>query len=480
MIHSLKYAYFIGIGGIGMSAIARYFHTLGIAVYGYDKTPTALTDALTQEGIHIHFDDNVSHINEALKQAPKETVLIVITPAIPQGHEEYNYFKAQQFTIKKRSEVLGMITQSRFTAAVAGTHGKTTTSSMLTHMLKHAGYDVTAFLGGIAKNYNTNFLAGNELKKQQLVSDNTLLNTHVSAPVVVEADEYDRSFLTLHPNIAIVTSVDSDHLDIYGDENSLRESFSLFTAQVKPQGALISKAGLPYQISCEAQVKVYTYAVEKEADFYAHNIHIDNGNYIFNLSSCIENISHIQLGLPGMHNVENSVAAIAAAQLMGVSANQIKQSLQHFSGVNRRFDYRIKTTDLVYIDDYAHHPEEIKAFLHSVKQLYPNKKITGIFQPHLYSRTRDFAAGFSESLSLLDEVILMEIYPARELPISGVNAQMLMPAIECPKKQILHAAEILDYLKQNRPEVLVTIGAGDIDKLVEPIENLLHHANFAE
>ena len=476
MIHHLKYAYFIGIGGIGMSAIARYFHSIGIAVSGYDKTPTSLTDSLIKEGIQVHFDDNVDSISNDLIQGNKNEVLIVVTPAIPANHSEYNYFKAQQFTIKKRAEVLGMITQSTFNAAVAGTHGKTTTSCMLTHILKHSGYDVTAFLGGISKNYNTNFIAGNQINSGVINHLSDQESAHTLAPVVVEADEYDRSFLTLHPDIAIVTSVDSDHLDIYGNANSLKESFGLFTAQVKSKGSLITKAGLSYQPICTNDVQIYHYAVNQLADFSATEIKIVDGTYTFKLNSCIENIDHIELGLPGLHNVENSVAAIAAAQIMGVSASHIQQSLASFTGVNRRFDIRFKTTNFVYIDDYAHHPEEIKAFVNSVKQLFPNKRITGIFQPHLFSRTRDFAAGFSESLSLLDEVILMEIYPARELPISGVSSEMLMKDIDCNKKQLLNASEILEYLKLHQPEVLVTIGAGDIDKLVEPIENLFTHA----
>lgn len=479
MISNFKQAYFIGIGGIGMSAIARYFNAIGIIVSGYDKTPTLLTDTLMKEGIKIHFEDDLKLIDEALWSEKKSDVLIVITPAIPKNHTEYIYFLENDYEIKKRSEVLGMITASTYTAAVAGTHGKTTTSTILTHILKSSGYDVTAFLGGIAKNYNNNFIAGNDItdEKQQ---QGMKFRMDVLTPTVVEADEYDRSFLTLHPDVAIVTSVDADHLDIYGDDSQLKESFKLFTSQIKSRGALITKQGLKYQLAQASDVKVYHYALEEHSDFYAYEIKIESGKYKFNFNSCIEHINDICLGLPGLHNVENAVAAIAAAQIMGVLPLEIKKALKSFEGVNRRFDYRINRDDFVYIDDYAHHPEEIKACVKSVKQLFPNKKITGIFQPHLYSRTRDFAAGFSESLSLLDEVILMDIYPARELPIAGINSAMLLETITCKQKQILNAQQILDYLLLNKPEVLITIGAGDIDQLVAPIEKLFNQAKTNE
>lgn len=463
-----------------MSAIARYFNAIGITVFGYDKTPTALTDSLVKEGIKIHFEDDVNVVKHLLDGLSKKEILIVITPAIPKNHTEYNYFKNNDFEIKKRSEVLGMITQSTYTAAVAGTHGKTTTSTILTHLLKSSGYDVTAFLGGIAKNYNNNFIAGSEVERDIIENSSLKFKMDVLSPTVVEADEYDRSFLTLHPDVAIVTSVDPDHLDIYGNDEQLKESFKLFTSQVKPRGVLISKLGLNYQLANKADVKVYQYALEAQADFFAYDIKIEEGKYKFSINSCIENINDICFGLPGLHNVENAVSAIAAAQIMGVLPIDIKKALKNFTGVNRRFDYRINSEEFVYIDDYAHHPEEIKACVNSIKQLYPAKKITGIFQPHLYSRTRDFAKGFSESLSLLDEVILMEIYPARELPIEGVNSAMLLNDITCKQKQILQTSQILDYLKLHQPEVLVTIGAGDIDQLVSPIENLFKHAKANE
>ncbi len=471
MIHQIKQAYFIGIGGIGMSAIARYFNTIGIVVSGYDKTPTSLTDALIKEGISIHFEDDVKLIDPSFFEQAKNNVLVVITPAIPKNHKELNFFEKNNYELKKRAEVLGMITASTYTAAVAGTHGKTTTSTILTHILKSSGYDVTAFLGGIAKNYNNNFIAGSDVINETK-DTKPKFKMDVLSPTVVEADEYDRSFLTLHPDVAIVTSVDADHLDIYGDDSQLKESFKLFTSLIKSKGTLISKLGLKYQHALSSDVRIFKYALEEQTDFFAYNIRIVEGKYLFNVISSIENINDISFGLPGLHNVENAIAAIAAAQIMGVLPIDIRKALKSFTGVNRRFDYRVNTSDLVYIDDYAHHPEEIKACLNSIRQLYPNKKITGIFQPHLYSRTRDFAEGFSSSLSLLDEVILMEIYPARELPIPGVSSTMLLNNITCKQKQILNANEILAYLRDRRPEVLVTIGAGDIDQLVAPIEEL--------
>lgn len=479
MINNIKQAYFIGIGGIGMSAIARYFNTIGITVSGYDKTPTSLTNKLIEEGIAIHFEENIDLISASFFKESKDEVLIVVTPAVPKHHKEYIYFESNGYSIKKRAEVLGMITANTYTAGVAGTHGKTTTSCMLTHILKSSSYDVTAFLGGISKNYNNNFIAGNDYKSEQ-DAQRVKFKMDVLSPTVVEADEYDRSFLTLHPDVAIVTSVDADHLDIYGDDQHLKESFQLFTSQVKSRGALISKQGLKYQKQQAADVTVYSYALQEQADFYASEIKIEAGKYRFNLNSSIENIKDIYLGLPGLHNVENAVAAIAAAQIMGVLPLDIKKALKSFAGINRRFDYRINTAEFVYIDDYAHHPEEIKACVNSIKQLYPNKKITGIFQPHLYSRTRDFASGFSSSLSLLDEVILMDIYPARELPIPGITSAILLNEITCSNKQILNTDAILSYLALNQPQVLVTIGAGDIDQLVAPIEKLFNHVKTNE
>ncbi len=475
MFNSIKIAYFLGIGGIGMSAIARFLNTMGIAVYGYDRTPTALTNELINEGITIHFDDDVALIPNAVLEAQRDELLIIVTPAIPHDHKEYNYFKAQQYIIKKRAEVLGQITRVAYSAAVAGTHGKTTTSTLLTHILKHSGYDVTAFLGGVAKNYNSNHIVShsNQWKNKDCTSYNTKVD--VLLPIVVEADEYDRSFLTLFPDIAIITSVDPDHLDIYGDDSHLKESFTLFTKQIKENGTLISKKGLQFAPELKPNVQAYHYALNTECDFYAANIRIEQGKYKFDIKSSIENINNVCLGLPGLHNVENAIAAVAAAQIMGVLPFSIKEALESFQGVHRRFDYIINTPNLVYIDDYAHHPEEIKACVHSLKELFPLKKITGIFQPHLYSRTRDFATEFSESLSLLDEVILMDIYPARELPIEGVSSAMLLNNITSPEKSLMGRDQILELFKNKKPEVLVTIGAGDIDQMVETLEKVLTH-----
>lgn len=456
--NKIKSIYFLGIGGIGMSALARYFKTLNKNVCGYDKTPTALTDALLEEGIKVNFNDDISFFKAVVKEQ-KDEVLIVLTPAIPKDHSEYNYFLKEGYTLIKRSEVLGLITQNTYTLAVAGTHGKTTTSSILAHILKSANKDCSAFLGGITRNYNSNFLLSSN--KDRL------------GPTVVEADEYDRSFLTLHPDISIVTSVDADHLDIYSEHKYLKESFELFANQTKANGYFISKKGLDFELPKGDHIKNYSYSLREQADFYAKNIRIETGNYIFDLESVIENIPQIHFSFPGLHNVENAIAAAAAAQLFGVKAAEIQQALSTFLGVKRRFDYRIKSEQLVFIDDYAHHPEELKACITSVKELYPTKKITGIFQPHLYTRTRDFADGFAQSLDLLDETLLLDIYPARELPIEGVSSTMLLDRMKSKNKQLCSKDNLLAELELRTPQVLLTLGAGDIDKLVEPVEMAL-------
>ena len=450
--------YFLGIGGIGMSALARYFKTLNKNVCGYDKTPTSLTDALIQEGIKIHFEDDISFFQKEIKDA-KENILVVFTPAIPKDHKEYNYFLNENYTLKKRSEVLGIITQNTYTLAVAGTHGKTTTSSILAHILKSAGKDCSAFLGGITQNYNSNFLLSE--------------NKNSLGPTVVEADEYDRSFLTLHPDISIITSVDADHLDIYSEHKFLRESFEMFANQTKDGGFLISKKGLEFALPQNEKIKDYSYSLREKTDFNATNIRIENGNYVFDLESVIENVKDVEYPFPGLHNVENAIAASAAAQLYGVSASELKNALLTFKGVKRRFDYRIKTNELIFIDDYAHHPEELKACITSVKAMFPDKKITGIFQPHLFSRTRDFADGFAKSLDLLDETILLDIYPARELPIEGVTSNMLLQRMKSSNKAICSKQELIAEVVKRKPEILLTLGAGDIDKLVEPLEAAL-------
>ena len=449
-IHSV---YFLGIGGIGMSALARYFKAKGKHVSGYDKTPTALTDELTAEGIDVHFEDNIDIINPKFRNSKSE-LLVVYTPAVPKEHKEYCYFMENGFTIKKRSEVLGLITRQHFTVAIAGTHGKTTTSSIVAHILKHSGMDCTAFLGGITQNYHTNLL----------LSDKSNI-------MVVEADEYDRSFLTLFPDIAIITSADPDHLDIYGDKKHLEESFNLFAKQVKPNGKLIVKKGLA--LEDEIINKNLSYSVVSQADFYASNIRVEKGSFVFDLVSKIENIEAITIDVPGRHNVENAVAAAAAAQLLGIKAKEIKNALSSFKGVKRRFEYQIKSKNLVYIDDYAHHPEELKACINAVREMYPGKKITGIFQPHLYTRTRDFADGFAGSLDLLDECILLDIYPARELPIEGVSSKMLLEKMHIQNKMLLQKNELVKDIKDRELEVLLTLGAGDIDQFVEPIKKAL-------
>ena len=462
-IHSV---YFLGIGGIGMSALARYFNAMGKKVAGYDKTPTILTDELIAEGIDIHFEDHIRNIPTYIKALPfdVDNILIVFTPAVPKDHSEYVFFNLNGFNIKKRAEVLGMITQTEYTIAVAGTHGKTTTSSLVAHILKSAGLDPSAFLGGISQNYNTNLLLSERLKAQNDFSDKVHL-------VVVEADEYDRSFLTLHPEIALITSVDADHLDIYGDAGQVEESFSLFAKQVKSK--LILKKNIVSKINSDGKIPI-TYAVNDDsADYFAHKIRIENGFYIYQIVTPFTVFENITLGLPGLHNVENSVAAVAIACQLNVSESVIRESLASFKGVRRRFDCHIKTEKLIYIDDYAHHPEELKAAISSAKEMYPGKKITGIFQPHLFSRTRDFADDFARSLDLLDECILMEIYPARELPIAGITSQMLLDKMKLSDKRICQKEDLLAELANKNLEVLMTMGAGDIDTFIEPIKKQL-------
>lgn len=446
-----------------MSALARYFKAQGKKVSGYDKTRTPLTDELVAEGIDIHFEDNVELIHPSIRNpktaAAKESILVVVTPAVPKDHNEYVYFTLMGYNVKKRSEVLGAITQHTYTVAVAGTHGKTTTSSLTAHILKTSGMDISAFLGGITRNYNSNLLLGRSSGKS---------NEEV---VVVEADEYDRSFLTLHPQVAVITSMDADHLDIYGSKEYVEESYSLFSRQV--QQKLIIKKSIQGKLK-PGNVSLFTYSLTDPADYTAQNISIEDGNFVYDIHTPTGVITGVTLGLPGMHNVENSVAAAAVAVEMGVGENAIREALASFKGVNRRFDYQVKTKDVVYIDDYAHHPEELRACITSVRQLYPRKKITGIFQPHLYSRTRDFEDEFAQSLGLLDELILLPIYPARELPIEGVSSEMLLDKVKLEKKMLVEKAELVNMLADRNLEVLITMGAGDIDTLVAPIKKMLN------
>lgn len=449
-----------------MSALARFFNAMGKEVSGYDKTRTPLTDELEAEGIKIHFEENANQLKDKLnvQNWTTENSLIVYTPAVPKSHSEYVLINDLGLNIKKRAEVLGLLTEQAHTIAVAGTHGKTTTSSLIAHILRTAGIDCSAFLGGITKNYNTNLLLSSDLK---LRTSNEELRT----PIVVEADEYDRSFLTLHPYIAVITSLDADHLDIYGDKKQMDEAYSKFASQVKSGGKLIVNKNVEDHLS---YVGLYSsYSISKVADFYAKNIKIENGSYIYDIVTPDAVLEKVTLGLPGLHNVENSVAATAVAFQMKISSENIRKALKTFEGAKRRFDYQVKNDRVVYIDDYAHHPEELRACISSVKQMYPGKKVTGIFQPHLYTRTRDFADGFAESLDLLDECILLDIYPARELPIEGVTSTMLLNKMKSKNKMLCSKSELLNELNKRKLEVLLTLGAGDIDTFVEPIKKEL-------
>ncbi len=454
-VNTLKAVYFIGAGGIGMSALVRYFLSIGKKVAGYDRTPSELTQKLIAEGASIHYEENIESIPNEFHDA--NTTLVVYTPAIPTTHAELTYFQENGFTIQKRSQVLGMLTQSSKGLCVAGTHGKTTTSTMTAHLLHQSDVGCNAFLGGISKNYGTNLLLSDE-----------------SEYVVIEADEFDRSFHWLTPFASVITATDADHLDIYGTKEAYLESFNHYTSLIRPGGALIVRKGIELEPRLQEGVSLYTYSRE-EGDFHAKNIRIGNGEIIFDYVSPLGNIKDIQLGVPVAINIENGIAAMALAQISGVSNEEIKSAMASFGGVDRRFDFKIKNEKIVFLSDYAHHPEEIKQSILSMRALYEDKKITGIFQPHLFTRTRDFYKEFAESLSLLDEVILTEIYPARELPIEGVSSCLiydhLRPGIEktlCPKE------EILEILKHKKIEVLITLGAGDIENYVQPICEILN------
>jgi UDP-N-acetylmuramate--alanine ligase len=453
-IKTLKNIYFLGIGGIGMSAIARWFIANGYHLAGYDKTVTPLTHALEAEGVPIHFEDDISLIPAEFLQNPAET-LIVYTPAIPKDQHEFNYLKENGFTLMKRSQVLGLLTQNFFTIAVAGTHGKTTTSSMVAHILKHSGKNVTAFLGGITQNYGTNFLINEG-------SENVIC--------VVEADEFDRSFLTLFPDLTIVTSTDADHLDIYGDHSKLMESFQLFVSQIKEGGKLYQYQGIDLQDFTKNQSQIFGL---NSGDFRADNLRIENAEMVFDIVCPDGVIKDCSLLTPGFHNVTNSIAAAAVALQVGVSPEAVREGICSFKGVKRRFEYHIRSEKVVYIDDYAHHPTEIEAFLSSVKALYPNRKLTVIFQPHLYSRTNDFQTEFAKSLELADDLILLDIYPARELPMEGVTSSIIFDKVNLTQKTLCTKAEVLDLLKTKQPELLVTVGAGDIDTLISIISEQL-------
>lgn len=451
---NLKYVYLLGIGGIGMSALARYFNAMGKTVAGYDRTSTELTSELIAENIAVHFTDDIKNIPSYLFSATNDDALVIYTPAIPNDSAELIYLKSK-FTIYKRSQVLGFITQNSNTIAVAGTHGKTTTSTLIAHMLHESGINCSAFLGGIAKNFNSNFVQG-DFKKPG----------HV---VVVEADEFDRSFLTLFPQSAIVTSYDADHLDIYNTHDELKKSYNIFASQIKSDGLLVKQISLELN---DAKAKTLTYSLTANSDVKAENISISNHEYVFDYASDSANLRSLTLGIPGRYNIENAIAAIAIALHYGLNESQIRSTLKSYSGVKRRFDYQIRSEALTFIDDYAHHPEELRAVISSVKELYAGKKITVVFQPHLFSRTKDFANEFASSLSLADNVLLLPIYPAREKPMEGVTSEIIFRNINTQKK-ICGMNEAVEIITKNKPEVLLTLGAGDIDQLVEPLRKSL-------
>jgi UDP-N-acetylmuramate--alanine ligase len=448
--------YFIGIGGIGMSALARWFRTNGYPVAGYDRTPTLLTNQLAAEGIAVHYDDSVALIPEEFRQRPEAT-LVVFTPAVPKDHRELNYFLERGYVVRKRSQVLGWLTQNQYTIAVAGTHGKTTTSSMIAHILRASGKNCTAFLGGITQNYETNLLLNDPDSPEEPV-------------VVVEADEYDRSFLTLSPDVAVINSVDPDHLDIYGSAGAVLESYNAFVGKIKPGGKLIIKKDLPLNAPADTTVRTVDFSLAGPAHLVATHIRIEQASFLFDVESPDILLKDVRLNVPGFHNVENALAAIAAAIQLKITPEAIKMAVASYKGVKRRFEYILKSDYLVYIDDYAHHPAEIEALLKSVRALYPGRKISAVFQPHLYSRTRDFADGFASSLSLADQLFLLDIYPARELPIDGVSAQLIFDRVTIPNKVLCTKNNLLEQLNNSRIEVLVTLGAGDIDQCVSPIK----------
>ena len=460
-MQQFPYVFFLGIGGIGMSALARWFRANGHQVSGYDKTETPLTQALQAEGIAVHYADAVENIPREIREHKAQT-LVVLTPAIPADSAEWAWLRGQGYDIRKRSQVLGVLTQGRPTIAVAGTHGKTTTSSMVAHLLHHAGLDAGAFLGGIAVNMGSNLL----------------LPKTPAAPVVVEADEYDRSFLTLHPDLAIITSTDADHLDIYGDQRALVDSFCQFVSQLKPGGTLLLNHTADPRVAAAVppgtRVLRYGLSAAQGPDLFAENITAEGHQFHFDLHGPQGVVKNLELAVPGFHNVENMLAAAAAAQLFGVSAAQLPAAVAAYRGVKRRFEFIVTTPNKVYVDDYAHHPREIEAFLRSLRALYPNKKLRVVFQPHLFTRTRDFAEGFSRSLSLADEVVLLDIYPARELPLPGITAAMLLASISAPLKSLQTKAQVLENAKKNSTfDVLATVGAGDIDTLVPELKRLL-------
>ena len=453
-ITDIKAVYFVGAGGIGMSAIARYFLKKGLVVAGYDKTPSDLTRQLEKEGMLIHYDENIEEIPHICKQ--KESCLVIYTPAIPADHQELVFFQKNGFEIQKRAQVLGTLTKAHKGLCVAGTHGKTTTSTMCAHIMHQSHLNCNAFLGGISKNYGTNYI----------LSD--------SDYVVIEADEFDRSFHWLRPWMSVITSTDPDHLDIYGTKEAYLESFRHYTELIQPGGALIIHRDLEMKEHLQDGVRHYDYSLN-EGDFHAENIRIENGEITFDFISPIESIKDVQLGQPIPINIENGIAAMAMAQLNGCTADELKYGMKTYYGVDRRFDFKIKTDRLVFLSDYAHHPKEIYQSAKSIRELYKDKHITAIFQPHLYTRTRDFYRDFADALSQLDEVVLTEIYPAREKPIEGVTSQLIYDNLkEGVKKEMIHKDEVLDYVSSHNFEVLIVLGAGDLDNQVPQITKLLN------
>lgn len=459
-----KHIYLIGIGGIGMSALARYFNAKGRTVYGYDKVKSKLSAELENEGMNIHYTDLISDIPNIIKKVSSNEILVIYTPAISQENNVLSFFISNGIKVYKRADVLGMISKQFFTIAVAGTHGKTTTSTMLAHILRNSGKEITAFLGGISRNYNTNLL---------LAEDGDIL--------IVEADEYDRSFLQINADIGVITSIDADHLDVYKNQEDLHQAFIDFASQIKQNGVLLVEESIVLDFP-KLELEKLTYSAKNNADYFSKDIKIKNGKMIFDMitRNVIEGLlseqkhEGLELKLPGIHNVSNALAASAVAYYLGFSYNDIAKGLSSFKGILRRFDKHIDTSKIVYIDDYAHHPNEVSATIDATKQLYPSRELTVVFQPHLYSRTQDFAIDFAKSLSDVDDLILLDIYPAREKPIIGVDSNMLLNICSNIKKEVCSKDELVTVLKNKKLDVLLTLGAGDIDTLVEPIRHMLN------
>jgi UDP-N-acetylmuramate--alanine ligase len=447
-LKDIKKVYFLGIGGIGMSALARYFKSLGAEVSGYDRTPTELTNALIAEGIAVIFEDNTNLM-------PKEVDLVIYTPALPKEHKGLNFYRDNKYELRKRSEVLGWISADKFSICVAGSHGKTTVSAMIAHILTHSGFGCSAFLGGIATNYNSNYIR------------------HDNDVVVIEADEFDRSFHRLAPDMGVITAIDTDHLDIYGSKEKIGEAFVEFAEKIAEDGFLVIKQGTGIDDKLPTLDKAFYSLMDHEADVYCSKYWIVDGGYVFNIKYYDKEYIAFRLNIGGFHNIENAIAAFIIAKELKISNDHIKAALASFRGIHRRFEVVVNTNKVVYIDDYAHHPEEIRVFLESVRELYPDRKITAIFQPHLFSRTKDLADGFAEQLSIADEVILLDIYPAREQPMEGVTSALIYDKLTSKVKMNIKKEELLEVLKNKSLEVVVTIGAGDIDKLVQPIKELL-------